>query len=71
MVTCTQALKLVSGIPLKNQTVQHLGAAVGGDGRRFLVPQYEADVTTGCCAATVHKRMQMKTRTSPKAATKY
>jgi hypothetical protein len=38
---------------------------------RFLVPQYEADDPTGCCAATVHKPTRIVTSTNPQAATKY
>jgi hypothetical protein len=52
------------------RTVNNPGAAVGGGGRRFLVPQYEADDPTGCCAATVHQRQRIPTSPPNQAATK-
>jgi hypothetical protein len=55
---------------LSKRTVHVPGAAAGGGGRRFLVPQYEADDPTGCCAATAQKRLRITTRTSPEVPLK-
>jgi hypothetical protein len=67
----TVDIELVSGVPSNDKTVNDPGAIVGGGGRRFLVPQYEADDPTGCCAANVQQHRRIMKRTPPKAATEY
>ena len=52
------------------RTINDSGAMAGGGVRRFLVPQYEADNPTDCCAANVHKCLPIWTRTSTKTDTK-
>jgi hypothetical protein len=62
----TVDIELVSGVPSNDQTVNDPGAIVGGGGRRFPVPQYEADDPTGCCAATVLQRPRITQIHPPK-----